>query len=351
MIITGKIFLKGECNMKKYLLVFLMIFLTSAMFMPVNVAAVLNMVIKKDEEVTLEPGIKYTNVRVRAGGTLVVQPGSTADHVISTGIVQIEGGKVTTLSNECSGEVSIEKGGQVYELNDKSTGTVIVDDGWVAALNNRGNGKINILGKGKVNKLDNHANGEVIVNGETNAMSIIELNNRGDGAITVSGGTVGSLNNTSRGEVNVFQQGKVNRLDNYANGRVAIDGETEAIMVTTLDNRNNGLITVSGGTVGLLNNAGNGGIDILQQGKVNRLDNYTNGKVTVDGETDVIAVATLNNRSNGAITVSSGIIELLINEGNGEINIEKLGEVSKLNSRDQKTVATEGIGIEKGMKD
>lgn len=332
--------------MKKYLLVFLMIFLSSVM-MSVDVSAILNIVVKRDEEVTLEPGIKYNNVRVRAGGILFVQSGSTADSVISTGTVQVEGGKVTTLSNECSGEVNIEKGGQIYELNNKSTGAVTVDDGWVAALSNRGNGKINIVGKGKVNKLDNHANGEVIVNGKTNIMSIIELNNRGDGAITVSGGTVESLNNAGSGGINVFQQGKVNKLDNYTNGKVTIDGETEAIIVKTLDNRNNGLVTVLGGTVGLLNNAGNGGIDILQQGKVNKLNNYTNGKVAVDGETDVIAVTTLNNKSNGIITVSSGIVELLINESNGEINVEKLGKVSKLNNGDRRTVATEGT--EKGM--
>ena len=180
--------------MKKYLLLFLMILLSSAMFMPAN-----GLKVRSGKVKYLDSSI-YDRVEVEPNGNLIVRSGGNAPYVTSSGIVKIEGGKVGTLINEDSGNVYVTSG-TVVSLNSVSSGEIVIATlGEVQFLDNRGTGKISIKESGIVDQLNNYASGE----------------------ITVSGGTIDLLYNQGTGEINVKQSGTVNKLNNRGIGEINV---------------------------------------------------------------------------------------------------------------------------------
>lgn len=348
--------------MKKYLLLFLMVLLSSAMFMPANGLKV------RSGKVKYLDSYIYDRVEVEPNGNLIVESGGNAPYVTSSGIVKIEGGKVRTLINEDSGivdvisgtvetlksmssgkivikelgevqllnnqgtgKISIEKRGIVNQLNNYASGETTVSGGTIDLLYNQGTGEINITQYGMVDILKNYNNGKVTVEGTKGATSITELTNEGDATITVSQGTIQLLNNLGKGEVNVTQSGVVNELNNYNNGKVTVEGTRGTIKL--LNNSGIGGVNVTrSGVVNELNNRGIGEINVTQNGIVQRLYNGNNGKVTVVNGMNVMSVIELHNIRDGAIILSGGTVESLNNAGRGEINVEQSGVVNRLDN-------------------
>ncbi len=344
--------------MKKYLLIFLMLFLSVSTFVPANaeeeVVRELSMLnidetwrescdkltvtftpFNRSVTLTIDTGVTVGSLNIIVGkssilkykinihnrGTItsisvsvkknkiVTENEGTMGILYNGGQVTVSGGKVTTLNNYSSGTATVA-GGTITGLN--NNGEVTVSGGKVTTLNNYSSGTATVSEKGEVKTLENSTEtlggtgGTVTVTGG----EITTLNNGSNskgtigGAVTISGGTVTTVNNNTE---NNNGGGKTI----YAS--VTVNGGT----VTKVNNSNSTLILNGKGVVTTVAGASSGTVNIYSGTVTNKIDGFT-GKINIDG-------GSLNGGIDnicGQVTVRGGTVESLgVNGEKGTINI------------------------------
>ena len=329
--------------MKKYLLIFLMLFLSVSTFVQVNAEeeVVRGLVMSNIDETWKESCNKLTvffNSDIKSV-TLTINPGVTVEslnvivydkssniifkppkiNIYNRGTItsiSVSVRKNTTVTEnegtmgvlENDGQVTVS-GGEVTTLNNHSSGTATVAGGTITRLNNYG--QVTVSG-GEVETLENSTEtlggtgGTVTVTGG----EITTLNNGSNskgtigGAVTISGGIVTTVNNNTK--------------DNTEGGKtiyasVTVNGGT----VTKVNNSNSTLILNGKGVVTTVAGASSGTANIYSGTVTNKIDGFT-GKINIDG-------GSLNGGIDnicGQVTVRGGTVESLgVNVEKGTINI------------------------------
>ncbi len=271
-------------------------------------------------------------------GTIEINDGTidsatNAIRNIANGTVIIEGGIIT-------GSRELSESGGTYPLIINSTNGIIeINDGELTseksqALWNKGEGTITVNGGTAIAKnswcVENDSSGTIEINdGEITSETSVALWNPGQGTITINRGTLTSKNAST--------------VQNDSSGIVEInDGEITSETGYALYNKGEGTITINGGTIDSERNAiGNisngtviikgiitGGRYVSDTGTTYPLIiNNTNGTIEInDGEITAEKSKVLRNIGEGTITINGGTIDsetgyALYNKGEGTITI------------------------------